>query len=214
MTLMIHSVTTFLTFRITNMTALACLQLKILMILIFTTSTNMSSRLQVEWQARAATIQALTQLGINQSLTSGGRSEEEDDSPTTVSCIENIKITQEFIKEIRVATLENGNLDDDVIHQLRNPPEEPTNISDSDVRLSLDLFLAVTNASEETYHASHDAILRRYPDSGVLSYHAVKKLVAEITGVVAVYDDMCINSCHAFTGPFAQLQSCSICGEA
>jgi hypothetical protein len=42
----------------------------------------------------------------------------------------------------------------------------------------------------------------------------VKWLVAETTGVVAVYDDMCINSCHAFTGPFSQLHFCSICGEA
>lgn len=42
----------------------------------------------------------------------------------------------------------------------------------------------------------------------------MKKLVADITGVIAVYDDMCINSCHTFTGPFAQLESCSICGEA
>src|SRR6266852_7606503 len=25
---------------------------------------------------------------------------------------------------------------------------------------------------------------------------------------------MCINSCHTFTGPFAQLESCSICREA
>jgi uncharacterized protein YerC len=74
--------------------------------------------------------------------------------------------------------------------------------------------LAVTNASEETYHASCSAILRRYPDSEVLSYHAVKKLVAETTGVVSVYDDMCINSCHAFTGPFSHLRICSICGEA
>jgi hypothetical protein len=113
-----------------------------------------------------------------------------------------------------VATLENRNLDGDVIYCLRNPSKEPTSISDPDICLSLNLFLAVINASEETYHASCNAILRRYPDSGILSYHVVKKLVAETTGVVAVYNDMCINSCHAFTGPFAQLESCSICGEA
>jgi hypothetical protein len=139
--------------------------------------------------------------------------EEVGDSPTPASHIENIKVTQGFINDIRVATLKNGNLEDDVIHRLRNPPEEPTNISDPNIRLSIDIFLAVTNASEETYHASRDAILHRYPDSGILSYHTVKKLVAEITGVVAVYDDMCVNSCHAFTGPFAQLESCTICGE-
>ena len=26
-------------------------------------------------------------------------------------------------------------------------------------------------------------------------------------------DDMCINSCHAFIGPFAELEACSICSE-
>jgi hypothetical protein len=136
-----------------------------------------------------------------------------DELPAT-SRIDSIKVTQDFIKEVRAATLDNGNLDDDIVHHLRNPPEQPADISDPDVRLSLDLFLAVTSASEETYKACRNAILLQYPDSGVLSYYAVKKLVAEISGVVAVYDDMCINSCHAFTGPFSQLQSCSVCGEA
>lgn len=46
-----------------------------------------------------------------------------------------------------------------------------------------------------------------------LDYYSVKKLVSDISGVVSVSDDMCINSCHAFTGPFAHLDSCSICGE-
>ena len=130
------------------------------------------------------------------------------------SRIESIKVTQEFIKEIQAASLDNGNLDEAVINQLRNPLEEPNDISDPDIRLSLDLFLATTNASEETYNACHDAIHRRYPDSGVLSHYSVKKLVAEVTGIVAVYDDMCINSCHAFTGPFSQRESCTLCGEA
>ena len=136
------------------------------------------------------------------------------EEPPNDSRIENIKLAQAFIKEIQTATLDNGNLDNDLVEYLRNPREQPDDISDPDTRFSLDLFLAVSNASEETYKACRDAILRRYPDSGVLSYYAVKKLVAEISGVVAVYDDMCINSCHAFTGPFSQLESCSICGES
>jgi hypothetical protein len=53
----------------------------------------------------------------------------------------------------------------------------------------------------------------RYPESEMLSYHDIKNLVAKITGVCAVYDDMCINGCHAFTGPFAGLQSCHVCSE-
>jgi hypothetical protein len=163
-----------------------------------------------ELHAHAEALRALDQP--EQPLASGA-DEEADDLPATASRIESIKITQEFIKEIHAATLDNGNLDEDVIYHLRNPLEEPVDISDPDIRLSLDLFLALTNASEDAYKSCRDAILRRYPDSEILSYHSVKKLVAKITGVVAVYDDMCINSCHAFTGPFSQLKTCTICGE-
>ncbi|KAF8270602.1 hypothetical protein EI94DRAFT_1570823 [Lactarius quietus] len=106
-----------------------------------------------------------------------------DELPAT-SRIDSIKVAQDFIKEIQAATLDNGNLDDDLIECLCNPPEHTADISDPNVRLSLDLFLAVTNASEETYKLCRDAILHRYPDSGVLSYYSVKKLVAEVSGDV------------------------------
>ena len=171
--------------------------------------------LQAEQRTCAMAFQALNQTrsDLDTPLTTGS-DEELDDTLADLSQIENIKFTQEFIEGISTATFENGCLDDDLIHRLRNPCDEVTSISDPDTRLSLDLFLAVTNASEETYHACRNAILLRYPNSQVLPYHAVKRLVAQLTGVVAVYDDMCINSCHAFTGPFSQLRYCSLCGEA
>jgi len=171
--------------------------------------------LQAEQHACAMALRALDQLGSeSNTLLEADSDGELDDTPADLSHIENIKFTQEFTEDISTATFENGCLDDDVIHHLHNPCNEPTIISDPNIRLSLDLFLAVTNASKETYHASRNAILLRYPDSGILSYHAVKRLVAQKMGVVAVYNDMCINSCHAFMGPFAQLRFCSICGEA
>jgi hypothetical protein len=74
--------------------------------------------------------------------------------------------------------------------------------------------LAITNASKKTYHACCSAILYHYLNSDVLPYHAVKGLVAKTMGIVAIYDDMCINSCHTFIGPFAQLQFYSLCREA
>jgi len=43
---------------------------------------------------------------------------------------------------------------------------------------------------------------------------SINALVAEITGVVSVPDNMCINSCIAFTGPFSDLETCPFCGEA
>jgi hypothetical protein len=143
-----------------------------------------------------------------------GSDKELGNTPADLSHIKNVKLTQEFIDDISTAMFENGCLDNNIIHHLCNPCDEVTSISDPDILLSLDLFLAVTNTSEETYHTCCSAILRHYPDSGVLPYHAVKGLVAKTMGIVAIYDDMCINSCHMFTGPFAQLQSCSLYEEA
>jgi len=134
-----------------------------------------------------------------------------DKIPDTISQIKNIKITQQFIQEIHSATLDNGGLNPSVVEHLWIPEEELVDISDPDIQLSLDLYLAVTNASEATYKGCRNAILHHYPESAVLSYYSVKKLVSDISGVVSVSDDMCINSCHAFTGPFAYLDTCSIC---
>lgn len=136
-----------------------------------------------------------------------------EDTPVVESHIENVRLTQQFIQEISTATLDNGKLDEDVVWRLRNPVEGSVDITNPDIRLSLDLFIGCKNASEATYHAVRDAILRRFPDSDVLSYHLVKKLVAEYSGVVSVLDDMCINSCQAFTGPLADRTTCSECGE-
>ncbi|RXW17283.1 hypothetical protein EST38_g8570 [Candolleomyces aberdarensis] len=55
-------------------------------------------------------------------------------------------------------------------------------------------------------------LVNKYP-RGLLSLYKVRALVEKITGVVAVEDDMCINSCHAFTGDWATLDKCTICDE-
>ena len=52
------------------------------------------------------------------------------------SQIEHVKIAQEFIQEIQLATLDNGNLDPEVVERLRNPERGPIDISDPDTRLS------------------------------------------------------------------------------
>ncbi|KAF8172911.1 hypothetical protein BJ912DRAFT_831986, partial [Pholiota molesta] len=129
------------------------------------------------------------------------------------SRIEHVRVTQEFIDLIQNATLENGKLDEAATHRLRNPEETVIDVSDPDTRFSLDLYMSCTNTSEETYNSIRQSILRRFPDVAILSHHLVKKLVSDISGVVSVNDDMCINSCHAFTGPFADLDACNICSE-
>lgn len=134
-----------------------------------------------------------------------------EETPYVDSRIEHVLLAQKYTHEISTATSENGKLDQDVIDRLRNPKEGPVNISDPDTQLSLDLFMACSNASEATYNAARKAILQRFPNCDVQSHHLVKNLIAEISGVVLVVNDMCINSCEAFVGPKAEYEACSIC---
>ena len=48
-------------------------------------------------------------------------------------------------------------------------------------------------------------------DLNLLSLHDVKKKVAELSGIEPIRTDMCINTCMAFTGPFADLETCPLC---
>lgn len=128
--------------------------------------------------------------------------------------VDDLKIAREFINGLRVASLDDENLPDEVLARLRHPIQEPLDISDPDIRFSIKLFLSVGNASQETYTSVREAILERYPDSLVLSFDQVKRKVTELSGVVSVVHDMCPNSCIAYTGPYTNLETCPKCGES
>jgi len=97
------------------------------------------------------------------------------DMTRTTSRIEDIRDALEFIGFLKEATLEKSGLSDADIHRLHNPtPLSADPLNDPDFRLSLDVFLACTNSSQATYHGIRVAILRCYPDSGMLSYNQIK----------------------------------------
>ncbi|KAG6859743.1 hypothetical protein C0995_004597 [Termitomyces sp. Mi166 len=137
---------------------------------------------------------------------------EEDTEQLSETCIESLCVAQKYIHLIQNASLDEDKLDTETLHHLRHPIEGPVNIISPDYRLSLEIF-TVTNSSEATYNQCHTSILQQYPDSNILTFYKVKQLVAKISGIVPVMDDMCINSCHAFTDPYANLDACSICKE-
>jgi hypothetical protein len=134
-------------------------------------------------------------------------------APAIQSQIELVQITQDFIQDISSATLFNGKLGDEIIEQLQHPVKPAFDMEDPDIRLSIDLYIACGRASQWTYQAVRESILRRFPDVAILSYYLVNKLVTRITGVISIRDDMCINACHAYTGPFADLENCHVCAE-
>jgi hypothetical protein len=129
--------------------------------------------------------------------------------------LKDIKLTMEFIQALDGASLdkEDSRLDADTLHRLRNLPTSCVDLTDPDLHLGLDLFLASIKSSQDTYTMSRDAIIRRHPDDDIPTYDQMKRRIAEITGVVPIMDDMCRNSCIAFTGPLAKLDACSECGE-
>ena len=75
----------------------------------------------------------LAALSERPPLPPGDSAGKEDEIPDTISQIENIKITQQFIEEICSATLDNSGLDPAVVEHLRNPEEGLVDISDPDV---------------------------------------------------------------------------------
>ena len=95
-------------------------------------------------RAQAETLRALLEDEPNLDT---GNEDAEEFPALAQSRIEHVKLAQQFIDEISAATFDNGNLDADVIERLRNPEEGPVDISDPDIRLSLDLFMACENSS-------------------------------------------------------------------
>ena len=125
--------------------------------------------------------------------------------------MKDLKTAQEFVRMVQEATLNEDMIDADVLARLRNPPKEVPDISDPAFRFSLDVYLALEHASQESYGLIKEAAARINID--MLSFSQVKRRAAEITGITPVYQDMCVNTCVAYTGPFRTLTKCPVCAE-
>ncbi|THH01861.1 hypothetical protein EW026_g929 [Hermanssonia centrifuga] len=135
-----------------------------------------------------------------------------DCEPLPELCIEDLQISQAFIDALQGASLDDEKLHPDVLERIRNLPTEEYQLEDPALHLSLKIFLGLDRASEAHYNLVRNAVSRSH-GIVMLTLHQVKRAVEDISGVRAVYDDMCINSCIAYTGPFAQLITCPTCNE-
>jgi hypothetical protein len=128
--------------------------------------------------------------------------------------IEEIKLAAHMIERLQAATIAGDKLPDLIRDRLHSPICGPPELTPGQ-RLSLDLFLATQHAPQDTYTKAREAILRAHPEDELLTYHGCLTLMENITGIVAVKDDMCVNSCVAFTGDYEHLDTCPKegCGE-
>jgi len=126
--------------------------------------------------------------------------------------LQSIKVSLDFIQELKRASLDDGHLAPDVLSCLKNPPSGTFDLT-PDEQLSLELFVSMHNTPQHVYTSVKNSIERRHPESDLLSFEKVKQLTVEITGISPITDHMCINSCVVYTGPFKALEVCPVCDE-
>jgi hypothetical protein len=124
--------------------------------------------------------------------------------------LEDIKVSLNFIQELKTASLNNGHLAPEVVSHLKNPPLGTIELTPDD-QLSLGLFIFTYNFPQHVYMSVKNIIECRYPESKLLSLDKVKQLTVEITGISSITDH--IKFCVAYTGPFKALDACPVCDE-
>ena len=136
------------------------------------------------------------------------------DAQELTAHLDDLKDTLTAIEEIKNASL-NAQFGEDNLYCLRNPIEEELDIDDQYFRLSLDMYLIRTNVSQEMYQELVAAFLRCHLEAKgrLLSYDQIRHHVKNLTGIVPIYNDMCVNSCMAFTGPYKHFDTCIECPE-
>ncbi|KAG6888032.1 hypothetical protein C0992_009847 [Termitomyces sp. T32_za158] len=142
----------------------------------------------------------------------------DDDTSECYSNIEEIRIAQQFIKVLENAELNNGDLSDETIAALLDPPKYSIKLnqeddSDNDLLMCLRLFLNACNSADK-YNEAIGAIQQRFGDNNdILSYDQLKRRIQQLTGISPIVRNMCIKSCLAYTGPFSNDLQCWHCGE-
>lgn len=116
----------------------------------------------------------------------------------------------ECIRDIRNATLSTSGLDEDTVDRLRHPPRGVPPLTGFE-RAGMRMFLARGDGSEDNYEDNRAAIVELHNQDEIPSYDQIKHRIANITGISTIRTAMCVNSCIAFTGPFADLNDCPTC---
>jgi hypothetical protein len=80
------------------------------------------------------------------------------------------------------------------------------------------MYLTLEHASQDTYNCISRSLVQNFAGidgiNDILSFHAVEKLIAAHTGVEPIIHDMCSQLCMTYTGPYAALKHCTMCGTS
>jgi hypothetical protein len=138
------------------------------------------------------------------------------DTLAALAVFKPMKDTMGYIQRLSTASIfTQPNLSPNALQRLLHPPNTPLVIDDPITRFSISTYLSLESASQASYTGIVEAFkfnLRHIPGIGdPLSFHAVESLIGTFTGVEPILEDMCPDSCVAFTGPYSDLDACPIC---
>ena len=129
------------------------------------------------------------------------------------AAVEKIRIVLEFIELVKEATLA-SQFSPEELDDLLNPLEhESTPVDDPNLMLSLRAFIGFLGSTQGDYERMRQYNRARDPNIDMLSYYRVERRAQQLSGIITWDDDMCIDSCVGFTGPFAHLEHCPDCGK-
>ncbi|KAG5640942.1 hypothetical protein DXG03_006598, partial [Asterophora parasitica] len=141
------------------------------------------------------------------------RLEPPENGPETGTYLPSFQVTESFLDAMAYATLEDSGMKPEDIARLRQPERDSTDLLDDSNRhllKSVRHFINNTDSSRNYYENTRQIDLLTYPEDPFLSFNQVKR-VETLSEVVPIHHDMCIDSCLAFTGPYAKLNACPIC---
>ncbi|KAI1781703.1 hypothetical protein LXA43DRAFT_851275, partial [Ganoderma leucocontextum] len=124
-----------------------------------------------------------------------------------------VRIAQQFVALLKGVTLDATPLSSATIERLLSRPRTALPQITPFDRVGIRMFLARGDASEANYQDNRAAFLELHPEDAIPSYEEIKNVVADVTGIDAIRTDMCVNTCVAFTGPFADARVCPECSE-
>ncbi|KAJ2930820.1 hypothetical protein H1R20_g6294, partial [Candolleomyces eurysporus] len=152
--------------------------------------------------------------GASMDPEAGEEPPDDPDDPHPITSLVDLQIALDFIAALKDAQLDKSGLPPEVVKQLQEPIESVLNLddeSDPNLRVSLEIYMATSNGSDESYNRIAAALRRRSPDIELYSLDRLKRKIGRLTGLVPIVHDMCINSCMAYTGPFESRDTCHYC---
>ena len=134
-----------------------------------------------------------------------------DDDPGAAIRLPNLQVTQGFIDELGVASLENSAMQSEDIESIRDPGPVLDLEDPSPLLRSLRHFVNNSGSSRAHYESIREIELLNNPSDGFLSFDQAKRRLRWLSGVVPLEHDMCPNTCIAYTGPYKELNMCPRC---